>query len=320
MSTTPDRGRTAKRPGGIPVSGWKDVALRVKDQYSEDHVTLTGAGVAFFGFFALGPLLAATVSIYGLIADPADITSIVDDLRAAAPGEVANLVEQQLQSLSESNASALGIAALISIFVSLWSASSGFGHLMEAINIAYDEDTDDRPFWRRRLIAIGFTVGFLALVGAAAFLLRTLAGGLAFVAWIAVGAAVVVGLGVLYRYGPDRSDAKWEWVTPGAIFAVMGGLAVSIGFRYYVKFFGSYNDTYGAIGSIIIVLTWLYLSAVIVIVGAEINTELERQTLSDSTTGEPEPIGWRGAAAADDVAAAAANDVAAATANDVAAR
>jgi len=304
MPTQFARGRKADHPGEIPPLGWKDVALRVKDQFSEDHVTLSGAGVAFFGFFALVPLLAAAVSIYGLVADPAAITSIVEGLRAAAPGEVASLVEQQLQSVSESSSSALSIAALFSIIVALWSASSGFGHLVEAINIAYDEDTDDRPFWRRRLIAIGFTLGFLALIAAAAVLLRTFAGASAFIAWIAIGAAAVAGLAMLYRYGPDRDDAKLEWVTPGAVFAVIGWLAVSIGFRYYVKFFGSYNETYGAIGSVVVVLTWLYLTAVIVIVGAEINTELERQTLRDSTTGEPEPIGQRGANAADDLAAA----------------
>jgi len=301
MATT--RGKTAEHPGEIPAAGWKDVALRVKDQFREDHVTLTGAGVAFFGFSAMVPLLAAAVSIYGLMADPTDIAAIVGDLRNAAPTEVADLVEQQLVSLTDSRSSTLGIAAVISTTIALWSSSSGFAHLMQAINIAYDEDTDERPFWLRRMIALGLTLGFLLLIGTAAILINVLVGRWEFLAWIAVGAAAIIGLAALYRFGPDRADAEWEWVTPGAIFAVAGWLVVSIGFRYYIEFFGSYNETYGSISSVIIVLTWLYLAAVIVIIGAEINTELERQTRRDSTTGAPEPIGQRGAHAADDLAA-----------------
>lgn len=296
------RGRGAESPFQIPLSGWKDIALRIKDQFSEDHVTLTAAGVAFFAFSALAPTLAAAVSIYGLGADPSDIGSVVDRVRAAAPAEVADLVEQQLRNVTDAQSSALGFATVVGILLAIWSASSGMAHLMEAINIAYDEDTDDRPFWKRRLLAIGLTLGFVGFVFVAVALFSSLTGVAAIFGWVAVAVGGLLGLAVLYRYAPDRDDPEWEWITPGAVVAMLGWLVVSFGFRFYVSRFGSYNETYGALGSVVVMLTWLYLSAVVVVLGAEINTEIERQTLKDTTIGPDEPLGRRGADAADTVA------------------
>ena len=149
-NTSSEVGQKAQVPSSIPLSGWLDVARRVKDQFSEDHVTLSAAGVAFFSFGALVPLLVATVSIYGLVADPADIADLASNIEGAVPVEVANLIEQQLSSITTTSSQTLGLATIFSIAVSLWSASSAFGHLIEALNIAYDEDTDQRPFWKRR--------------------------------------------------------------------------------------------------------------------------------------------------------------------------
>lgn len=302
MTDADSRGRNAETPIEIPLQGWRGIALRVKDQFREDHVTLTAAGVAFFGFAALVPTLAAAVSIYGLVADPSDIASVSDRIRGAAPPAVADLVEQQLESVTGSSPNALGLAMLVSIVLALWSASSGMTHLMEATNIAYSEDTDDRPFWKRRLLAIGFIFGFVAFAITAELTLRVLSGPLVVVALALIVAGGIAVFAALYRYAPDRDDPEWKWVTPGALFAVVGWLVVSVGFRFYVARFSSYNETYGALGAILIVLIWLYLSAAVVIVGAEINSEVERQTAHDSTVGPSEPLGQRGAHAADDVA------------------
>jgi len=301
MNTDLPRGRSAQSPAEFPRAAWKDVALRVKEQFGEDHVTLTAGGVAFFAFSSLVPLLVAAVSIYGLVSDPSDIGALVADLRGSAPGEVVDLIEQQLQNVTSTSSSTLGLTTLVSIAVALWSASSGFGHLMEAINIAYDEDIDERPFWLRRLLALGFTLGFLAMLGIGAALLSVTSGIGELAAWAVITVVGLSGLAGLYRYGPDRDDPTWSWVSVGSVFALLGWLVVSIGFRFYVANFGSYNETYGALGSVIVLLTWLYLSSVVVIVGAELNTEIERQTMADSTVGSPEPMGARGAHAADDM-------------------
>lgn len=148
------RGRDADEPTEIPGSGWKDVALRVKDEFKADHVALSASGVAFHAFLAMIPLLVAAVSIYGLVADPSNVSKLVERLGSSVPQQLADLLEQQLKSVVESGSGALGVGALIGVAAALWSASSGMSHLMEAINIAYDEDVDDRPFWKKRGIAI----------------------------------------------------------------------------------------------------------------------------------------------------------------------
>ncbi len=305
-----DRGRDADRASEIPAAGWRDIAVRVKNEFKKDHVTLTSSGVAFFGFLALVPLIAAGVSIYGLIADPSQVTRLVDRIDGSIPREVSAFLEQQLTTVAGSSAGALGFGVAIGILVSLWSASSAFSHLMEAVNIAYDEDTDDRPFWKKRLLAIGFTLGLLALLAGAAAVL-TVASKLAdstgvavvwqLLGWAAVAALMGLSLAVLYRFGPDRADPQWRWVSWGATFAVVGWIAVSLGFRYYVSNFGSYNETYGSLATIVVLLMWLYLSAMVVTLGAEINSEIEHQTAEDTTVGPEEPIGRRDAVMADTV-------------------
>jgi membrane protein len=292
-SPSTDRGRTADDPTEIPMAGWKDIALRVKDQMRSDHVTLSSAGVAFFGFTALIPMLAATVSIYGLIAAPSDLTSLVNRIRGAAPPEVADMLQQQLESITSSSSGALGVGALVGVLVALWSASSGMAHLVEAINIAYDEDVDDRSFWLRRLLALGLTLGVLVAVATVATVFAVagaVGGGVGVVVdvagWVLTAAIASAALAVLYRNAPDRDAPEWRWATPGAAVAIVSILISSFLFRLYVTQFGSYNETYGALGAIVVVLTWLFLVSMTVVVGAEINAELEHQTAVDTTTGD----------------------------------
>jgi len=302
------RGRAADSPTEIPAAGWKDVLLRVKDEFRNDHVTLSAAGVAFFFFLALVPLVVAGVSIYGLFADPSDVTSLVDRLGSSVPEAVRSLLSQQLDSIVSASGGSLGIGAAIGIGAALWSASSGFGHLIEGLNIAYDEK-ESRGFVRVRATALAFTLGFLVLVFAVFGVITMASGvgsGVARVASLIVGwvvVAVLFGLFVaaLYRYGPNRDDPEWVWVSPGSVFAVATWTVMTIAFGFYVSNFGSYNETYGSLGAIIITLNWMYFTAVIVIVGAEIATELERQTAEDTTQGREKPMGEREATAADEI-------------------
>ena len=302
------RGRSADEPTEIPASGWKDVTLRVRDEFAADHLSLSASGVAFHAFLSLAPLLVAAVSIYGLFADPSNVTSLVDRLGPSVPDELSALIEQQLDSVVNAGSASLGIGAVVGVLAALWSASSGMSHLMEAINIAYDEDVDDRPFWKKRGIAIALTVLFIVFLAVVATILSfavasTGAVGVLFVIVAAVVSAVLLMgvLAVIYRYGTDRDEPEWSWVSVGAAVAVVGWLIASAGFSLYVTRFGSYNETYGSLGAIVVVLLWMFITALVVLVGAEFNAELEHQTAHDTTDGSDQPIGERDAEMADTV-------------------
>jgi membrane protein len=309
----PERGRLASRPSAIPARGWRDVALRVKREIKQDDVPLLAAGVAFFALLALVPALVALVSVYGLVADPADIQRNVEDVLAAAPTEVRDLVQSQLSSIVDSSRQGLRLGAIAGLVVALWSASSGMKHLIAAVNRAYDED-ESRGFIRLRglslILTIGAVVGLLValyvLVVApnsisdegSMSLLRTT---LLVVRWPLLAIAAMLGLAVIYRYAPDRAEPRWNWVSIGAVFATLVWLAASVGFSIYSTNFGRYNETYGALGAVVVMMLWLYISAYATVAGAELNAEMERQTVRDTTTGRPEAMGRRDAYAADTV-------------------
>ena len=306
-----DRGRHAEQPTDVPAKGWKDVLARTRAEAKQDNVTLLAAGVAFYALLALVPALVALVSAYGLVADPSEVEEQVSELLGAAPAEVRDLVTSQLRSITEDAQTAVGLAAIISLVVALWSASSGVKNLIAAINAAYDED-ETRGFVKLRTVSLIFTLGAVVFLVASFFLIaflpslladtglgdvaRALVGALR---WVALLVGMMVALSLLYRYGPDRDNAKWTWVSPGAIVATLLWLAASALFAVYTGNFGQYNETYGSLGAVVVVMLWLYLSALAVILGAELNAELERQTVMDTTEGRPSPMGGRGATAAD---------------------
>lgn len=309
------RGRTADRPQEIPRRGWLDIAKRTKAEAKQDDVALLAAGVAFYALLALVPALAALVSIYGLVADPADIDRQVGDVLAAAPAEVQDLVAQQMDAVTSQSRGGLGLTAIGGLLLALWSASSGMKHLMSAINVAYDEE-ETRGFLALRLRALLLTVGAIGFVVAAvatitavpALLADTALGGAARTAinvarfpLLALG--LVVGLAVLYRYAPDRDQPRWSWTAPGTIVATVLWIGGSLLFSLYTSTMGSYSETYGALGAVVVLMLWLALSAAAVVLGAEINAEAERQTARDSTVGRTQPLGARSARAADEVAA-----------------
>ncbi len=315
-STPGSRGRKAHRPLQLPIDGWRDVAVRTGKQVKSDNVLLMAAGVAFYALLALVPALVAIVSIYGLVADPAEVGTQVDDALSAAPAQVRDLVDEQLTSVTEQSSGGLGFGLAIGLALALWSASGGMKHLMTAVNVAYDEE-ETRGFVALRGQAMLMTVGAVAFVVMAvgvitvvpALLEDTSLGGatkvlVSILRWPLLGATLVGGLAVLYRYAPDRKEARWVWTGPGTLVAVVLWLVASIGFSIYTSNFGSYGETYGSLGAVVVLMLWLMISAAAVIIGAEINAEAEHQTRRDTTEGEVHPLGQRGAYVADTVGAA----------------
>lgn len=307
------RGREAQKPAQIPGRGWLDVLRRVKQQLEEDRLSIIAAGVAFYALLAVFPSLLAVVAIYGLVADPVEIERQANAMRSMMPAQAADMLLRQLQGLIATDRGALGFGAIVGILLALWSASAGVRTLMEALNVAYDEK-ERRGFLRfystalfltlagivAVIVAIGIVVavpivlGFLGLDSVVDAILR-------YARWPLVAVFVMFGLAVLYRYGPSRDEPRWRWVSWGAAIATTLWLAGSAAFSLYVTRFGNYNETYGSAAAVVILLMWLLLSAYAVLIGAEINAELERQTTRDTTEGSEKPLGKRGAYAADTV-------------------
>jgi membrane protein len=306
------RGRGADMPQEIPPGGWKDVAKRTAQSIKQDQVPLLAAGVAFYTLLALFPAIIAGVSIYGLVADPDTVRRQIDELTRMLSPETAKIVGDQIKQVTGGAGGALGLATVVGILTALWSASSGMKALVTGVNLAYDE-TETRKFAKLRGLAVALTLGAMVLLGVALALivgfpavadgwptaLRWTAGILRFVL---LAGLLLAGLAVLYRYAPDRDEPRWTWVSPGSLVATLLWVLASVGFSVYANSFGNYNKTYGALAGVIILMFWLFLTAFVVLVGAELNTETELQTVRDTTAGPARPMGERDAHAADHVA------------------
>lgn len=307
------RGRQADSPTDIPAKGWKDIAFRLKDEISEDRVGLIAAGVAFYGLLALFPAITAVLAIGGLLVEPNQIINQLSALSGIVPEAVMNIITKQATEVAGSREGGLGLAALVGIALAIYSASKGMGSLMDGMNVAYDEK-EERGFIRLKLETLGLTlflifgllVAFSAMIGIPILLdalsfgaFAETAAGIAIVAIIL--ALSLVGLAVLYRYGPSRDAPEFRWVSPGAIAACIIWLIGSAGFAFYVANFGSYNESFGALGGVVVLLMWLWISAFIVMLGAELNAEMEAQTRHDTTVWRDLPMGERDAAKADNL-------------------
>ncbi|WP_271898772.1 YihY/virulence factor BrkB family protein [Candidatus Phyllobacterium onerii] len=309
----PGRGRNAKSPAEIPALGWKDVLFRVYYSLQQDRVMLIAAGSTFYLLLALFPALTAFVSLYGLLADRATVSGNISLLAGVVPNDAVALIQAQLEALATQDVKALGVGFFLGLSVALWSANNGFKSIFEALNVAYGEK-ENRSFVRLNLISFLFTLGglFFAIVliivlGAIPALLASLG----FAGWsealiniarwplMAVIAALAVS--VLYRFGPDREYAKWRWLSFGAVFSALVWIIASAAFTFYLANFADYNATYGTLGAVVGLMMWTWISLIILILGAELNAELEQQTAMDSTTGAPRPMGERGAVAADTI-------------------
>jgi membrane protein len=307
------RGRGASTPKEIPAKGWKDILRRVYNDISEHRVVSVAAGVTFFVLLAIFPGMAALVSIYGLIADPAIISQHLDDLSTVLPDGATQVVGDQLQRLTSQPPSKLGFALLFGVAVSLWSANAGMKALFDAVNVVYGEK-ERRSFVKLNAISLSFTVGALLLLtialGAIAVLPVVLGylGLSNFTEWlIEIGKwpllllAIAAAISLVYRYGSSREEPEWKWVSWGSAFAAISWMVVSLVFSWYASHFVSYDKTYGSLGAAIGFMTWMWLSFVVILLGAELNAEMEHQTARDTTTGSAKPLGERGARVADTV-------------------
>ncbi|EAQ03248.1 Ribonuclease BN family protein [Pseudooceanicola batsensis HTCC2597] len=311
MMDSPDTGQMARTPRAIPAAGWKDILLRVWAEMGRDHIGLIGAGVAFYGLLALFPAITALMALAGLTFDASQVTAQIESISQFVPEAAADIIIDQAVAVTGSQDGGLGLAAILGFALAIWAASKGVGSLMEGINIAYDE-TETRGFVRLTLTRLGLTLflvfGMVAGLGATIVLPSILSLinlgattelliGLA--RWIALLAMTVAGITVLYRVAPDRKDATWSWLVPGAVLATLLWIGASAAFAIYVQNFGSYQETFGTLAGVVILLMWLWISAYVILLGAELNAEAEAQTRVDSTVGASMPLGHRGAVKAD---------------------
>jgi membrane protein len=306
-----DRGREAEVPSEIPRAGWLDILLRLKDTIREDRITLIAAGVAFYAMLALFPAMIVVVSGYGLVMDPGEIAAQVRTL-GVLPDDVRSILTGQLDALARAPSGRLSLSLAFGVLAALWSASAGMRALVTGVNAAYSE-AETRGFVRLRGLAIVLTVGgslvtvlALAVIVALPVAARRLSGpaGLlvSVLRWPLLAAVLIAGLGVLYRVAPSRKDARWQWLSWGSVTATGLLLVASMLCSVYASYAPAQNKTYGAFFGVIVLLFWLFLSAFAVLLGAELNAELELQTKRDTTVGPPRPLGERGAYVADHVA------------------
>ncbi|MCI2394027.1 YihY/virulence factor BrkB family protein [Aliiroseovarius sediminis] len=303
------RGRDAQTPTDIPSSGWMDIAARIARRVGRDRISLIAAGVAFFGILALFPAITALLAVGGLVLDPGVIVSQMDRFEGVIPADALSIIRTQATSVTQ--AEGLELTLILSIGLALWSSSRGVATLCDGLNIVYEED-EKRGFFKRNAIFLLLTallmMGILVAIGVIVALplvlqflsldpiadLATRVG-----TWILLLGITIAGISILYRFGPSRSNARWRWISTGSIFACIGWMGASFAFTIYVSNFASYNESFGAIAGVIILLMWLWLSAMVILIGGKVNAEMEHQTRKDTTTGPDKPMGERGAVMAD---------------------
>jgi membrane protein len=293
------------RSGG---RGWFRLLLNTYREIGADHIGLIAAGIGFYGLLAIFPALVAVMAIAGLVMDPAFVVTQLEGLARVLPQEAATIIIDQAVAVTGSQSGGLGLAAILGLLIALYSASKGVTSLIEGLNVAFEVE-ERRGYVKYYLVVFGLTLGvivaFLVVAGLLAVLPAVLAvvgGGFGetlatWLRWPVVAGVVILGLAVLYKYAPSRGDVPWRWVTPGAVVATVLWLVGSVLFTVYVANFGSYNETFGTLGGVIVLLTWLWLSAYIVLMGAELDSEIERQdklpggsaTPSEKAEARPKP-------------------------------
>ena len=309
------RGRQAIHPLQIPWRGWYDIVWRTYREMQSDRLLSISGGVSFFVLLAIFPAITALVSAYGLMFSPSTITNNLSILNELVPDNVLGIVREQANRIASNSGSALSLGIVVGILVSLWSAMSGVKAMIDALNVIY-EQKESRSFIQLNLVALVFTlVGFAAFLLAIASIivlplilspigLGSFTETLTRVArWPVLLIVLLIGLAMLYRYGPDRRAARWRWVTVGSAFAAVTWIIASFLFSWYLASFANYNATYGSLGAAVGVMIWLWISTTVMMLGAELNAEIEHQTARDSTVGAEKPLGARGAVMADTVGA-----------------
>lgn len=306
-----DRGRGAERPREIPARGWKDIVIRTYREFNDDQIALIAAGCTFYALLALFPGVTAFAALYGLFADVADARTHIDALSGVLPAGALDLIGDQMVKVAAAGEGGLSFAFVVGLVTALWSANKAMKAIVTGLNIAYEE-AETRGLIAKTLTPLAFTVGLVVFSLAAISLAAVGAGWTATATpvvkvvwtvfyWSALFTGVVLGMTLLYRFGPSRSRARWRWVTWGGGVAAVAWVIMSAAFSVYVSRFGSYDETYGALGAAIGFMTWTWLSSMVFLMGAELNAEIEHQTAQDTTTGAPRPLGVRGALMADTV-------------------
>jgi membrane protein len=312
------RGRHAAAPSQIPWRGWKDILVRTYHEIFNDRLLALAAGVGFYSLLALFPAIAAGVSVYALFADAATIANHLSIAADIVPAGTLDILTQEITRIAGRSDGRLTIGFLLGLGIALWSANAGMKAIFDALNVIYDEE-EKRSLVRLNVESLFFTICAIAGAGVAlalvvVFPLLLAALGLtsldhpiiAYLRWPLLFVLLILALAVLYRYGPSRRLAKWRWLSVGSVFASLAWLAASSLFSWYLGNFANYNATYGALGAVAGLMVWMWLSIIVVLVGAELNSEIEHQTARDSTVGPEKPLGLRGAVMADTVGAAAA--------------
>ena len=304
-------GRLSSNPLQIPWAGWKDILWRTYVRTGEDRLLAIAAGVVFFGLLAVFPAVTALVSCYGLFANPSTIGANLQTLALMLPEGSFQIVQDQVARVLEKGNTALGATFLFGLALAIWSANAGVKAIIDALNVVYEE-REKRSFVRLNLLSLAFTSGGIAALllmvsAVVAFPLALDRLGLApesrmvvsLVRWPLLSVILLAALGLLYRFGPSRRPARWEWLSVGTLAASLLWIAGSSLLSWYLSNFGNYNATYGSLGAAIGLMMWMWMSAVIVLCGAELNSEIEHQTALDTTIGRPKPLGARGAVMAD---------------------
>ena len=301
----------AKSAFEISLKHWWSILKRIFTSLQKDNIPLIAAGVAFYCLLAIFPLLGSIIALYGLMVSPSELQNHMALLVNVVPNESRYIIEEQLTNLTEKSNSALGWSFLFTLSLSLWSSSKGANALIKACNITYSE-AEGRSFLKGILARITCTIFMILTIIVALTCITILPEAInwmtsnaisteqaMWVTWPVMLALFNIALSALYRYAPHRREAQWRWVTPGSIFATIVWVLASYGFSGYLNEFGNYTKTYGSVGGIIILLMWLYLTAYIILIGAEVNSSIELQTTADSTKGEEKPMGERNAFVAD---------------------
>jgi membrane protein len=309
----PGRGREARGPWEIPWQGWKDILWRTYEQMGEDRLLAVAAGVVFYALLALFPAVTAFVSFYGLFAEASTINDHLSVAAALMPASAFGIVQDQVGRVLAKGDVKLGFAFIFGVGLSLWSANAGMKAIIDALNVVYEE-TERRGFIRLNLVSLAFTVGaigaLLVALGCIVVFPLVMSGiGLESLTevifriarWPVLITVVILGLAVLYRYGPSRREAKWRWLSLGSVFAALSWMAGSALLSWYLENFANYDAAYGSLGAAIGMMIWMWMSSIVVLLAAQLNSEIEHQTAKDSTIGSEKPLGARGATMADTV-------------------
>lgn len=308
----PGRGRIARHPLHIPPLGWKDIAWRVYREMGADRIPAVAGGVTFYVLLAIFPAIGVFVAVYGLIADVHAVQDQLNRMAAVFPPDVLHIIGDQMLRVTRTHQATLSAAFVVSLLLSVWSANAGMKALVDGLNIAYDEE-EKREYLHRTAVTYLATLGgivFLALVTAvlvaAPFAFRAIGFGDAWwwwipLRWLVVFAIAAGAFALMYRFGPCRRPPRWRWVTLGGVAAALTWLGGSLGYSWYVNNIAHFSVTYGSLGAAVGFMVWIWFSVVTVLMGAELNAEIEHQTAIDSTVGPEKPMGERGAAMADSV-------------------